>query len=129
MTDLEVVHAIYAAMGARDFAALFDLLDPAVVVTQDERLPWGGRFEGHDGFATFGAALTGSITSAVTTAAVFEADGDVVPMGRTKGTTVDGGRPFDIAEVHRWTIVDGRAVRAHFSIDTPGMLEALVPGR
>ena len=124
-TDVEVIEAVYAAMGARDFDALFALLDPTVVITQDDRLPWGGRFEGHDGFATFGAALTGSITSAVTTEAVFEADGDVIQMGRTRGTTVASGTPFDIAEVHRWTVRDGRAVRAHFSIDTPGMLAAL----
>lgn len=120
-----MVEAIYAAMAARDFAALFELLDPAVVITQDERLPWGGRFEGHDGFAAFGMALTGAITSAVTTEAVFEADGDVIQMGRTKGTTVTTGTPFDIAEVHRWRIVDGRAVAGHFSIDTPAMLAAL----
>lgn len=129
MTDLEVVQRIYDAMGARDFAALFELIDASIVVTQDERLPWGGRFEGHDGFATFGATITGSITSAVTIEAIFEADGDVIQMGRTKGTTIDGERPFDIAEVHRWTIADGKAVRAHFSIDTPGMLEVLAPGR
>lgn len=125
MTDLEVVHAIYAAMAAKDFAALFVLLDPQIVVTQDERLPWGGRHVGHDGFATFGLALTGAITSAVTIEAMFEADGDVVQCGRTKGTVNANGTAFDIAEVHRWTIRDGRAVRAHMSIDTPAMLEAL----
>jgi len=32
--------------------------------------------------------------------------------------------------VHRWTLRGGRAIRAHFAIDTPAMLEALgVPGR
>ena len=125
MTDIEVVQAVYAAMAANDFGALFDLLDPEIVVTQDPRLPWGGRFEGHDGFATFGLALTGAISSAVTIEAIFEADGDVIQMGRTKGTVVATGAPFDIAEVHRWTLRDGRPVRAHFSIDTPAMLAAL----
>lgn len=129
MTDLEVVHRIYDAMSARDFAALFELIDPTIVITQDERLPWGGRFEGHDGFATFGATITGVISSAVTIDAIFEADGDVLQVGRTKGTTVDGGRAFDIPEVHRWTLRDGKAVRAHFSIDTPTMLEVLAAGR
>ena len=125
MTDIEVVQAVYVAMAAKDFGALFELLDPEIVVTQDPRLPWGGRFEGHDGFATFGLALTGAISSAVTIEAIFEADGDVIQMGHTKGTVVATGAPFDIAEVHRWTLRDGRAVRAHFSIDTPGMLAVL----
>ena len=50
MTDIETVEAIYAAMAGRDTDTLFRLVDPAIVVTQDDRLPWGGRFEGHDGF-------------------------------------------------------------------------------
>ena len=57
--------------------------------------------------------------------AMFAADGDVIQVGRTAGTTVETGTPFDIAEVHRWTVRDGRAVAAHFSIDTPAMLAAL----
>ena len=129
MSDVDAVRRIYEAMAARDFGALFELLDASIVVTQDERLPWGGRFEGHDGFAQFGATLTGAISSAVTIDAIFEADGDVLQVGRTKGTTVDGGRAFDIPEVHRWTLRDGKAVRAHFSIDTPAMLEVLAAGR
>ncbi len=123
--DVAVVRAIYAAMAASDLAALFDLLDPDVVVTQDERLPWGGRHVGHDGFARFGLTLRAAIASTVTTDAIFSADGDVVQMGRTRGTVVATGVAFDIAEVHRWTISAGRAVAAHFSIDTPAMLHAL----
>jgi ketosteroid isomerase-like protein len=125
MSDLDVVKQIYTAMAARDIPVLLDLVDPECVITQDARLPWGGRFVGHDGLAAFAAALTGAITSAVTTDALFEADGDVIQYGRTRGTTVATGRRFDIPEVHRWTLRDGRAVAAHFSIDTPGMLEAL----
>jgi ketosteroid isomerase-like protein len=125
MSDIEVVQAVYAAMAARDFDALFALLDPEIVITQDPRLPWGGQFEGHEGFAAFGLALTGSISSAVTTEAIYEADGDVIQVGRTRGTVVATGAAFDIAEVHRWTLRDGRPVRAHFSIDTPAMLDAL----
>jgi ketosteroid isomerase-like protein len=125
MSELHVVQRIYAAMAARDISSLFELLDPQCVITQDARLPWGGRFIGHDGFAAFGAALTGAISSAVTTDALFEADGDIIQYGRTRGTTVAGGQEFDIPEVHRWTVRDGRAIAAHFSIDTTAMLNAL----
>jgi ketosteroid isomerase-like protein len=61
----------------------------------------------------------------VTTDAMFEADGDVVQCGRTKGTVKANGATFDIPEVHRWTIRGGKAVAGHFSIDTPAMLEVL----
>jgi uncharacterized protein len=123
--DIAVVEAIYAAMAATDLSTLFELLDPTIVVVQDDRLPWGGRHVGHDGFATFGLALRSHIESSVTTDAMFSADRDVVQIGRTRGNVVATGVPFDIAEVHRWTVRDGRAVAAHFSIDTPAMLSAL----
>ena len=125
MSDIEVVRSVYEAMAARDFDRLVALIDPEFVVTQDERLPWGGRHVGHEGFATFAAALTGTITSAVTHDELFEADGDVVQVGHTRGTVNASGAAFDIPEVHRWTIRDGRAVAAHFSIDTPAMLAAI----
>ncbi|HEX7132674.1 MAG TPA: nuclear transport factor 2 family protein [Iamia sp.] len=128
MTDpspVEVVRGIYAAMHARDIAAVLAVVSPDLVLTQDPRLPWGGRYEGPDGFATFGLTLVENIDSAVTIDAIFEADDEVVQMGRTKGTVRSNGVAFDIAEVHRWVIRDGLAVRAHFAIDTPAMLDAL----
>jgi hypothetical protein len=123
--DTDVVREIYAAMAARDLDRLVALVDPECVITQDPALPWGGRHVGHDGLATFALALTGSIDSAVEMEAVFSADGDVIQMGRTRGTVRANGKVFDLPEVHRWTIRDGRAVAAHFAIDTPAMIEAL----
>ncbi len=125
MSDIEVVQQIYAAMAGRDVDTLAKLIDESCVITQDDRLPWGGRHVGHPGFLAFAGALTGAIQSAVTTHEMFTADGDVIQVGHTKGTTVAHGTPFDIPEVHRWTIREGKAVAAHFSIDTPAMLAAL----
>ena len=71
------------------------------------------------------ASSTGTIASAVSTEAICSAHGDVIQMGRTTGTVVANGVEFGVAEVHRWTIEDGKAVHAHFSIDTPDRLEVL----
>lgn len=125
MSDIDVVRDIYEAMVARDIGRVLELIDESCVITQDPRLPWGGHYDGHDGFAAFGAALTGTIASVVTTEAMFTADGEVIQVGRTRGTVVATGAPFDVAEVHRWTVRDGKAVAAHFAIDTPAMLDAL----
>ena len=123
--DIDVVSEVYAAMAARDIERLLGLIDPDCVITQDDRLPWGGRFVGHDGFAAFALALTGAIDSKVTTEAMFTADGDVIQCGRTRGVALGSGTTFDVPEVHRWTVRDGKAVAAHFAIDTPAMLRAL----
>jgi ketosteroid isomerase-like protein len=125
MDDVDVVQQIYAAWGSKDLGRMAELIDPEVVITQDERLPWGGRFEGHAGFIEFSGGLTGTITSAVTTDALFAADGEVIQVGRTRGTVVANGAEFDIPEVHRWTVRNGKALTAHFAIDTAAMLEAL----
>ena len=125
MSDIDVVRAIYAAMGDRDIDRLFELLDPECAITQDPALPWGGRHVGHDGFAHFGLTLTATITSSVTHEVMFMADGDVIQVGHTRGTVNANGQSFDIPEVHRWTVRDGKAVAAHFAIDTEAMLRAL----
>lgn len=125
MSEIEVVQAIYAATGDRDFERLFELIDTECVITQDPALPWGGRYVGHDGFATFGMALTGAIDSAVGIEALFQADGEVIQCGRTRGTVVANGAAFDVPEVHRWKIRDGKAISAHFAIDTAAMLAVL----
>ena len=124
-TDVQVVEEIYAAMAAADLDAIVARVSPDVVITQDPRLPWGGRFEGLEGFAAFAGALTGAISSVVTHDAVFATDTEVIQTGRTRGTVVATGVAFDIPEVHRWTLRDGLAVTAHFSIDTEAMLAAL----
>ena len=125
MTDVEVVEALYAAMAGHDFDRLFTLVDPRIVITQDDRLPWGGRFEGHDGLATFAMALTGAIDSRVEIGALYATDTEVVQYGRTRGTVRATDARFDVAEMHRWQVRDGRAVTAHFAIDTDAMLAAL----
>jgi ketosteroid isomerase-like protein len=125
MSDIGVVQAVYAGMAARDVEQVLAQLSAECVITQDERLPWGGHFVGHDGFLTFGAALLGSIDSAVTTQAMFEADDEVIQVGRTRGTARSSGKSFDVPEVHRWKVRNGKVVEAHFAIDTAAMLDAL----
>ncbi len=125
---MDVVRSIYEAMATRDIDRLVELLDEECVVTQDPALPWGGRFVGHDGFVTFALKLTGTIQSEVTTDAVFAAGDEVIQCGRTRGTVVENGAAFDIPEVHRWRISGGRAVSAHFAIDSSAMLDALSAG-
>jgi ketosteroid isomerase-like protein len=125
MSEVEVVRALYAAMAERDFETLFSLVDDHAVITQDPRLPWGGRFDGHDGLAAFAMALTGTIDSQVEIEALYATDTEVVQYGRTRGTVRATEVPFDVAEMHQWTVRDGKAVAAHFAIDTDAMLAAL----
>jgi ketosteroid isomerase-like protein len=124
-TPLEVVQAAYAALAAKDLQAVIDLCDPDAVLEQDPALPWGGRFVGADGFAEFAIALVGTIDSAVTVHAMFQAGDDVVQYGRTAGTVRANGHPFDIPECHVWTVREGKVHAMRFYIDTAAMLAAI----
>ena len=128
MSDVEVVREIYEAMAARDVNRLVTLIDKTCVITQDPALPWGGEYVGHDGFTTFALELSGAIDSVVSTDAIYAADDEVIQYGRTQGSVRATGATFDIPEVHRWTIRGGKAVAAHFAIDTAAMLRALEAG-
>jgi ketosteroid isomerase-like protein len=125
MTNLEIVRAVYAAMAEKDVETVLSFVAPDCVLTQDPALPWGGHHVGHEGLINFALALTGSIDSAVTPEAMYEADERVIQFGRTKGTVVATGAEFDVAEMHAWTVRDGKVVAADFAIDTAAMLEAL----
>ena len=123
-----VVAAIYAAMAAHDLPGMIALCHDDVVIDQDPALPWGGHHVGHDGVTQFAVALMTNIASSVTTEALYLAGDTVVQFGRTAGTTIATGRPFDVHECHLWTIREGKAAAAHFLIDTASMLAALSPG-
>ena len=124
-TPLEVVERIYEAFAAKDLDVILRLFSPDIVVTQNPSLPWGGRYEGHDGLGRFSTTIRGLIDSQVTVLAMFEAGDRVVQYGRTAGTVRDTGATFDIPECHIWRVEDGRAVEAQYFIDTPAMLAAL----
>ena len=124
-TALDVVRRIYQAFADKDLDAVLGLVDPGIVVTQDPALPWGGRFEGHDGLGRLVQALLAAIDSAVTVEAMFQAGDTVVQYGRTAGTVRATGVAFDIPECHVWTVRDGRAVEATYFIDSAAMLDAL----
>jgi len=126
MSNRQIVEQIYAAMAAKDAAGVMAHLADDVTIYQDPRLPWGGNHVGHDGFVEFALALTGTITSSVRVDELYESDDrHVVQYGHTIGTVNATGAPFDVAEMHLWTIERGKVVATHFAIDTDSMLAAL----
>lgn len=100
MRNLEVVRGIYRAMAQGDVSAMFERFAPDCVVAQDPRLPWGGRWQGHDGLVEFALPLVGLIDSQVHTDAIYESDDEhVVEFGHTVGATREHGTPFDVHQM------------------------------
>jgi ketosteroid isomerase-like protein len=125
VSNTEIIQQLYAAFEAGDAAGVLDLCDAECTVTQDDALPWGGRYQGLDGVATFALALGGTIQSKVEVDALFEAGDRVVQYGRTRGTVLATGVAFDVPEVHIWTLRDGKIVAAEFFLESTALLVAL----
>jgi uncharacterized protein len=123
--NADLVAKAYRALAERDFDTVVAMIDPSITVSQTEALPWGGQYEGVDGFIEFSGKLLGTITSAVEIEQIYEAGEHVVQIGRTRGTVNATGVGFDVAETHIWELRDGRAVSFRAYIDTPAMLDAL----
>lgn len=122
---VKIVEQIYAALRRRDIAALFELCAPDIVIDQSGELPWGGHYEGHEGFKAFFARLIAAIDSAVTLDSFIDAGDEVVVLGHTRGTVNANGGRFDVAFAHVWTVQGGQVTRVRYYIDNPTMLAAL----
>ncbi len=124
--NVAVVKGVYDAFARGDVGSIFGLVHPEVEVYQSSRLPWGGRFEGHEGLGAFLTRLTGTVESEVEPERLIDdEEGHVVQIGRTRGRVRATGNEFDVPETHVWTVEDGRVTRFESYIDTPKMREAL----
>ena len=129
--DTAVVQQVYAAFEAGDLTRIGALFAADGVITQSPGVPWGGVHRGHAGLAHFLTALTGHIESRpVSDQLIADGDGHVVQVGRTRGTVRATGAPFDVPEVHVWTVRAGQVQRFEVYLDTAAMRHALaLPAR
>jgi uncharacterized protein len=123
--SLEIVSEIYEALARRDLAALLSLIDPKIIVSQTEALPWGGEYLGFEGVQEFFTELYRNIDSQLAVDEFVDAGDKVIVIGSTRGRVRANGAIFNIRAVHLWTVTGGRAVRFESYIDTPKMLEVL----
>jgi ketosteroid isomerase-like protein len=126
MSDhVKLITEVYRAFEQRDVATLLEWLHPQVEMVQTALLPWGGQYQGHQGFIAFFGKLLSHINSRVEPQEFIEAGDNIVVTGRVSGTVNANGNAFDLRVVHVWTIQDGKARRFEAYIDTPAMLKAL----
>ncbi len=124
--DLALVAEVYGAFGRADVPRIMALFADDGTVTQSPELPWGGTHTGHEGLGRFLATLTGHLDAHPQTERLFaDGAGHVVQVGRTRGVVRATGTPFDVAEVHVFTVSGGRVQRFESYLDTAAMRAAL----
>ena len=125
--NVQLVTAFYDAMRRGDIGAVLELADTAIEVRQSERAPWGGRFSGREGLATFGARVRAHLRSEVVIDHYIAAGGRVAAVGRTRGAALATGSRFDAPLVHIFDIADGAIQALEVIVDMPAMEKALLP--
>ncbi|MGY1743339.1 MULTISPECIES: nuclear transport factor 2 family protein [unclassified Blastococcus] len=124
--DLTLVREVYDAFGRGDVPRIMALFAEDGTVVQSPGLPWGGAHTGHAGLGHFLTTLVTHLDSHPETERLFaDGAGHVVQVGRTRGTVRATGAPFDVPEVHVFTLAGGRVTRFEAYLDTPAMLRAL----
>lgn len=125
MTQIETLTRLYIAFVERDIPTIIGIVDPEIMVSQTELLPWGGTYQGLEGLQQFFGKLLTHINSQVEITEFIEAENKVILIGNTRGTVLANGNPFDVRLAHVWTFCDGKAWRFEAHIETEKMLQAL----
>ncbi|GAA4735307.1 hypothetical protein GCM10023328_14250 [Modestobacter marinus] len=124
--DLALVREVYTAFEQADVPRIMALFAEDGTVAQSPELPWGGVHVGHEGLGYFLATLTGHLDSHPETERLFaDGSGHVVQVGRTRGVVRATGAPFDVPEVHVFTVSGGRVHRFEAYLDTAALRAAL----
>jgi ketosteroid isomerase-like protein len=126
--NIRIVKQIYNEFDQGSLAFIERDFDPDIELYQTDLLPWGGRYQGRKGAASFFEKLIANVHLAVTVERLIDAGDHVVYVGRARGKTTESRNAFDVAEVHVWTLRNGKVVRLQSFVDTPAMLTALNAG-
>lgn len=118
---LRLVEAFYAALNSGDVAGVLRLASEDIVITQSDRLPWGGRFVGREGLARFAAGVRTVIASNVVVERVVAAGDRVAVSGWSAGAVVRTGRKFEAPLVHLFTVSEDKISALEVLVDVPAM--------
>jgi ketosteroid isomerase-like protein len=126
-SDEKVVLAVYEATMAGDRERVLSLLDENVEWVIPDALPYGGRFEGHEGVSETRRVANEHFVPGQTFSRdhVFRSVDQVVVIGRMHATVRATGEELDVPFAHVWTVRDGKVVARHQYTDTESILIAL----
>jgi ketosteroid isomerase-like protein len=127
--SVEIIARLYEALARRDLPAIMSLIDPQIIVSQTELLPWGGQYHGIEGVQQFFTRLFQSVESQLAVEEFVDAGDRVIVIGTTRGRVKATGAPFNVRAVHVWAVKGDRGIRFEPNVDTPKLLEALRQGK
>ena len=122
--NLAVQERFVAAVLGGDTATLQELADPAMLLTQSAAMPYGGTYEGADGFLRFLGAFADTLEiEHLAPVRVYETADPAFLVSEfdLRSTLKSTGARFDTTLLERWQFRDGKVVdiKPHY-FDKPG---------
>jgi len=127
LTPLQAVRCYYESLAPGRRAALFDLLDPHVVLEIPEGFPGGGgTYVGIKAYLeNFLYNLYGTFDLENDPTEFLDAGQSVVALGRFRGHAIATGVSFDLPFAHVWTVRGGMLIRGQMFTDTACLCQAV----
>jgi ketosteroid isomerase-like protein len=128
VAPVDIVKRSYDAFERGDMDGVLGDMHPDIVWEQAQGLPHGGVYHGlaevrRNVFDPLDAEWWDEFSAVP--GEFLEAGGQVVVLGRYRGTAKGTGNVLDVPFVHVWTLEDDKAVRFRQFLDTAGWVEAL----
>jgi ketosteroid isomerase-like protein len=116
MSELEAFYAnLISAVTEQDLPRIQSLIDPSFVIHYDTSLPFGGTYEGVEGFFTVLGKLTTTLADMKTEQLNYmeDAKGEQYTLIiQLAARLTESGRPISTQVSELWTVRQGKAVEA-----------------
>jgi ketosteroid isomerase-like protein len=128
VAPVDIVRRSYDAFERGDMDGVLGDMHPDIVWEQAQGLPHGGVYHGlgevrRNVFDPLDAEWWDEFSAVP--GEFLEAAGQVVVLGRYRGTAKGTGKVLDVPFVHVWTLEGDKAVRFRQFLDTAGWVDAL----
>jgi len=125
--NVNAIKQMYEAAGRGEMERALSAIDENLVVYEQESLPYGGRYEGHDGFQKLFQNLSAHWDDFKFAPQEFMDAGEtVVAIVQLTGNAKQTGSPLDMTMYELWRMRGGKAVECRSIVwDTAKMLEIL----
>lgn len=125
--NVQAIQNLYAKAEQGDMQAALQMLDPDIVVHEQESLPYGGTYNGYEGYQQLFTNLMGVWDDFKFNPQQFIDGGDyVIAIIQLQGRAKSTGKSLDMRMLELWQMRDGRGVDCVSLVyDTAKMLELL----
>jgi ketosteroid isomerase-like protein len=126
--NIEILRRGYSALARRDFDAVFEIVDPEIVIRDRPEAPDPGVYHGYEGVVGAFDVSAEMFEQLEFVPEKFVAEGDHVAVAiRLVGRGRESGVPVEDRLTHLWRMREGKAVSLQVYSEMADALDAIGP--